>query len=113
MKISKLFHWLYASVMMLPLVVAPVYAIFMHRHQVTSYEVVYSETTTDVDITYKFKTNDVSNVSDLVVGNSYFLNGLTAPNSDTILFKCSYCSYYSGASGTDVKYHKRKAPLLR
>ena len=39
MKISKLFHWLYASVMFLPLLVAPIFAIYSHRHTIDSYEV--------------------------------------------------------------------------
>lgn len=40
MKISKLFHWLYASLMFLPLLVAPIFAIYSHRHTIDTYEVV-------------------------------------------------------------------------
>lgn len=67
MKISKLFHWLYFSVMALPLIVAPIFAIYSHRHDLT--------TGTPTLVTqYKYSTNDVNSLDDLVEGNAYFLD---------------------------------------
>ena len=43
MKISKLFHWLYFIVMMLPIMVAPIFAIYSHRHTIDTYSVERSE----------------------------------------------------------------------
>lgn len=68
MKISKLFHWLYASVMFLPLLAIPVFMIYSHRHSLTE--------RTNVEINYKYQTNEVSHVNDLVEGNIYHSDSL-------------------------------------
>lgn len=64
MKLNKLFHWLYFCVMALPLVVAPIFAIYSHRHTLTEQ--------TSVEIQYKYQTNVLDNTfSNMVNGNIY------------------------------------------
>lgn len=62
MKVSKLFHWLYASLMMLPLFAIGITClvnVFNNTEQ--------QETT----INYKYETNEVNSFEDLKVGNAY------------------------------------------
>lgn len=77
MKLNKLFHWLYFCVMALPLVVAPIFAIYSHRHTLTEQ--------TTVDIQYKYQSNEVNNFDDLIEGNVYNLD-LNNANYDLIDF---------------------------
>lgn len=66
MKIKNLFHWLYFAVMMLPLVVAPIFAIYSHRHDIT-----ISNTYTE-EVPVYYDTNDVDVIDDLIAGNCYY-----------------------------------------
>lgn len=66
MKISKIFHWLYLSLLVLPIVTIPVFMIYSHRHDLTQ--------RTDVDIQYKYQSNEVNNADDLIQGNVYQFN---------------------------------------
>lgn len=50
--------------MALPLVVAPIFAIYSHRHTLTEQ--------TTVDIQYKYQSNEVNSIDDIVVGNIYY-----------------------------------------
>lgn len=68
MKISKIFHWLYLSLLVLPIVTIPVFMIYSHRHDLTQ--------RTEVDIQYKYQSNEVNSVDDLIVGNIYYLERL-------------------------------------
>lgn len=43
MKISKIFHWLYASLMFLPLMVIPIFAIYSQRHTIDNNSVTIGE----------------------------------------------------------------------
>ena len=73
--------WIHAVLDMLPLFIIPIFAIYMHRHPVTNYEVVYTENniTESVEYTYKYSTNDVVynngtlDTTTLVNGNAYLL----------------------------------------
>lgn len=47
MKISKLFHWLYASIMFLPLLVIPIFAIYSQRHVIDNNSVTIVHETID------------------------------------------------------------------
>ena len=106
MKISKLFHWLYACVMLLPLVVAPVYAIFMHRHNVTNYEV----QTGGYEVTEKYTTNEVNDFGDLVVGNIYHIDYFYITDSSLDMDSVftinilKALNVYLGSNGTLVEY---------
>ena len=62
--------WIHAVLDMLPLFIIPIFAIYMHRHPVTDYEV----STDGYEITEKFTTNDVNSSSDLVEGNIYHID---------------------------------------
>lgn len=67
MKISKLFHWLYAFLMFLPIVLFIPNAFYYGFNE----HATNSETTT---INYKYQSNEVNNVDDLVLGNIYKFN---------------------------------------
>lgn len=83
--------------MALPLVVAPIFAIYSHRHNLTEQ--------TQVDIQYKYQTNDVSTLDDLVIGNVYHLDelSLTVPNSNGEPFSLMVlsCEYLDDISASD------------
>lgn len=77
MKISKLFHWLYGFLMMMP-----IFAV-----GVTCLVNVFKESK-EVDIIYKYQTNDVNTESDLIVGNIYHLDMILDNSFDeNIIFK--------------------------
>lgn len=80
MKISKLFHWLYASVMLLP--------IFALGGTMLVYTF-NGKAKDDKEITYKYESNDVYTSSDLKVGNIYGFTINQAPSSNMVL---SYAS---------------------
>lgn len=66
MKISKLFHWLYATLMFLPLVFfIPSCLYYSFNEHATN-----TETTT---INYKYESNEVNSLDDLVEGHIYYL----------------------------------------
>lgn len=67
MKISKLFHWLYATLMFLPLIFFVPSAFYYGLNEHAS----NTETTT---INYKYESNEVNSLNDLVQGNIYQLN---------------------------------------
>ena len=60
--------WLHVTLNLLPLLAIPVFMIYSHRHTLTE--------RTDVEITYKYDTNEVNDVNDLVVGNVYHSDSL-------------------------------------
>lgn len=62
MKISKLFHWLYAFVMFLP-VFAIGGTLLISTFNMSAKQ--------ETEITYKYETNEVNNYTDLVEGNIY------------------------------------------
>lgn len=67
LKISRLFHWLYATLMFLPLVFfIPSCLYYSLNENATN-----TETTT---INYKYESNEVNSLDDLVLGNIYTLN---------------------------------------
>lgn len=68
MKISKLFHWLYALVMFLPLFVLPIYAFAVRSDN--NYEPI-SVNIGGYDIEPLYTSNQPSSVNDLVVNNIY------------------------------------------
>ena len=63
MKISKLFHYLYAAIMFLPLLLLPVFMIYSHRHTIDSGSIEVPQTQV-VDFNQKYKGNgNVQNVN--------------------------------------------------
>lgn len=84
MKISKIFHWLYLSLLVLPIVTIPVFMIYSHRHDLTQ--------RTEVDIQYKYQSNEVNNWNDIVLGNIYYTDLLTCGDdgNDYIIDILSY-----------------------
>ena len=79
--------WLHFTLDLLPLVAIPLFMIYSHRHTLTE--------RTDVEITYKYQTNDVENVDDLIEGNLYHFNGTIDAVSD---FDTSFILYIVNAS---------------
>lgn len=72
MKISKIFHWLYLSLLVLPIVAIPVFMIYSHRHNIEGNSV----TTGGFEIQERYQTNDVNTIDDIVAGNVYHLDTL-------------------------------------
>lgn len=110
MKISKLFHWLYFMVMMLPLFVVPIYFIYSQRHDLTEQ--------TQVDIQYKYQSNEVNSYSDLVEGNIYYLNELDITqdyydfDSSLVYFQIlSFDNYDGDFSIVNYDYDLESLPL--
>ena len=67
--------WIHAVLDMLPLFIIPIFAIYMHRHPSTDYEVNYTELSSGgVSYTRKFTTNTISSIDDMVVDNTYQLS---------------------------------------
>lgn len=58
--------WLHAVLDLLPVILIPVFMIYSHRHTLTE--------RTEVDIQYKYESNEVNSLDDLVVGNIYELD---------------------------------------
>ena len=58
--------WLHATLDLLPVILIPVFMIYSHRHDVTE----------NVAITYKYESNEVNTLDDLVEGNIYHLDSL-------------------------------------
>ena len=72
MKISKLFHWLYACLMFLPIMVfLPSILYYGFNKEAIVPQVV------DIQYNYKYQTNEVNSVNDLVNGNIYYANHLS------------------------------------
>lgn len=67
MKISKLFHWLYAVLMFLPLVMFLPSCLYYSLNKYAT-----NETTTEIN--YKYQSNEVNTLDDLVEGNIYSFN---------------------------------------
>lgn len=108
MKLNKLFHWLYFCVMALPLVVAPIFAIYSHRHTLTEQ--------TTVDIQYKYQSNEVNSNNDLIVGNYYYLeyvyfnDSLLSVDSSTFNFYVNDIHYF----GLQFEnFNTFRVPLIR
>lgn len=57
MKISKLFHWLYASLMFFPLMVIPIFAIYSQRHTIES-NIVEKEVVKEVNFNQTFNNDE-------------------------------------------------------
>lgn len=83
--------WIHAVLDMLPLFIIPIFAIYMHRHNVTNYEV----ETSGYEITEKFTTNEVSSIDDLVVGNIYHFDYISFSFVDNAPFGEFDVSLYS------------------
>lgn len=58
--------WLYAILDLVPVILIPVFMVYSHRHTLTEQ--------TSVDIQYKYQSNEVESIDDLVAGNIYQLN---------------------------------------
>lgn len=71
--------WLHFTLDLLPVIAIPVFMIYSHRHSLTE--------RTNVEINYKYETNVVNSVDDLVVGNVYHYD---------------YFTYYEGAFDLDL-----------
>lgn len=71
MKISKIFHFLYFSVLSIPLLSIPIFAIYSMNHEISGNSV-YAEVNESVDFNQYYSYNDVSN-SNFVITN---VNGL-------------------------------------
>ena len=56
--------WLHATLDLLPVILIPVFMIYSHRHDVTE----------NVQVTYKYESNEVNSLDDLVIGNIYEFN---------------------------------------
>lgn len=89
LKISTLFHWLYATLMFLPILMfIPSCLYYGFNEHATN-----TETTT---ITYKYQSNEVNSLIDLVEGNIYYLDTLEFEyqsvyflHLDLNIYKCS------------------------
>lgn len=82
LKISRLFHWLYATLMFLPLLMfIPSCLYYGFNEHATN------ETTTEIN--YKYQSNEVNTLDDLVESKIYFINALDI-NSSLFGFEDSY-----------------------
>ena len=86
MKISKLFHWLYAFLMFLPIVLFIPNAFYYGFNE----HATNSETTT---INYKYQSNEVNSLDDLVEGNIYHFE--IDNNTLDSIFDMAEGSYFS------------------
>ena len=68
MKISKLFHWLYALVMLLPIFAIGTSCL------ISTFNMASKEET---EITYKYETNEVNNITDLQINKLYHYDTLS------------------------------------
>lgn len=66
MRKHKIRHLFHLVVDFIPLLLIPVFMIYSHRHDLTQ--------STEVDIQYKYQSNEVNSADDLIVGNLYELN---------------------------------------
>lgn len=57
--------WLHFTLDLLPLIAIPVFMVYAHRHTLTE--------RTNVEINYKYETNEVDSADDLIEGNIYHL----------------------------------------
>ena len=73
-------HWLHGALDLLPVLLIPVFMIYSHRHDMTQQ--------TQVDIQYKYQSNEVNQVSDLQSGNLYYFD----------LEDTTFDEYYAGNS---------------
>jgi len=74
MKISKLFHWLYGALMLLPILVFIPNAFYYGFNETAQAQ----EKTEQVPVYYE--SNEVNSIDDLVIGNIYQFNGITPTN---------------------------------
>ena len=75
MKISKLFHWLYATLMFLPILMFIPSCLYYSLNKYAT-----NETTTQIN--YKYQSNEVNTLDDLVEGNIYFCESFYFVTSD-------------------------------
>lgn len=68
MRKHKIRHLFHLAVDFIPLILIPVFMIYSHRHDLTQ--------STEVDIQYKYHSNEVNSVDDLVFNNLYFVDSL-------------------------------------
>lgn len=78
--------WLHAILDLLPVILIPVFMIYSHRHTLTE--------SPEVNIQYKYQTNEVNSTDDLVEGNVYhidkfvFYQDYTGYNFDLCFLTC-------------------------
>ena len=85
LKISRLFHWLYATLMFLPILMFIPSCLYYSFNE----HAANTETTT---INYKYQSNEVNSLDDLVVGNIYQFNS-NNETIDSILDLDGYCCF--------------------
>lgn len=90
MKISKLFHWLYASLCFLPLLVAPTFALAVRSDN--NYQPI-EITTGGYEFRNKYETNEVNTSNDLIEGNVYHYDNFIISN-DHMPYTEQYFSLY-------------------
>ena len=86
MKISKLFHWLYAFLMFLPIVFFVPTCFYYSFNK-------YATNTTTTEVVYKYESNEVNSINDLVVGNVYFFDIDSALSTEIFTHIDGYISF--------------------
>jgi len=66
--------WLHAVLDLLPVILIPVFMIYSHRHTLTE--------RTEVEVNYKYESNEVNTLDDLVEGNIYYFDELHYENNN-------------------------------
>lgn len=75
-------HWLHAVLDLLPVLLIPVFMIYSHRHDMTEQK--------EVDIQYKYQSNEVNSYEDLIEGNSYLFEYMYVDNNLNVDTTISY-----------------------
>lgn len=89
MKISKLFHWLYAFLMLVPVAVFGTNAIYYGFN-----DEAVSQTYTKEEPVY-YETNELNDINDLIVGHIYTINTSLMEKNDTCTIFCQDFFIYS------------------
>lgn len=76
MKISKIFHCLYFSLLVLPLLIFLPTGLYYAFNEHADNGTQTATATADVEYQYRYETNEVNSLSDLVAGNIYHANKL-------------------------------------
>lgn len=86
--------WLHACLDLLPVILIPVFMVYSHRHDVTE----------NVQITYKYESNEVNTLDDLVIGNIY---NLSLENSyiDDFLLSSGNFIYFELLSNLNLEFN--------
>lgn len=77
--------WLHAILDLLPVILIPIFMIYSHRHDVTE----------NVQVNYKYQSNELNTIDDLVEGNIYFCDDLFLESYNDTSFQITLYKFSS------------------